>query len=270
MTEHEDLPRRYVDSEVSRILERAADLQLEEGAGGTGADGLTLRDLEQIGAEVGIDPRHLRRAAAEMVPGGSRPSRWTWFTGGPTTLRLERTVPGEVPDTAFEVIIEEIRRSAGSPGQPSLLGRTLTWRSEGPSQATSVEVTVTSRGGQTSIRIEERLHGLAGALFGGIMGGVGGGVGFGVGMGVGIGALGSALFAVTFPAAAISASYLTARGVFSNAVSRRRTALYELLEQTSAAVAGAVKAPALGDGAAPISDRGDGRAKEALHRSGPP
>lgn len=247
MVNLENLPRRYVDAEVSRILKRAADLQQAEGAMAPSAGGLTLRELEEIAREVGIDPQYLQRAAAELDTGMAGRSNWTWFTGRPATLTLERTIAGEIPDVAFEALVTQIQRSAGAPGQPSLMGRTLIWHSETANAARSLQVVVTSREGETRIRIEERLHGLAGALFGSLMGGVGGGVGFGVGVGVGIGALSSAVFAIAFPVGTIASMYVAARGIFSRVVGRRQVALNDLIGRMSDVVTSAVPADVVGE-----------------------
>ena len=79
-------------------------------------------------------------------------------------------------------------------GVPSLFGRTLTWRSD----TRSLQLAVSSRDGETQIRIDERLHGLAAGLFAGLLGGGGGRIGMGVGVGVGAGVLGSAVLATRF------------------------------------------------------------------------
>jgi hypothetical protein len=242
MTELERRSRRYGDADVSRILQKAADLQMADSLAATSREGLTLRELEAVANEVGIDPRYVRRAAAEVV-GGAGPSQWTWFTGRPATIVLERCLPGEIDDGPFEIIVAEIRRCEGVTGEASIMGRTLSWRSLNPAATRSLEVLVTSRDGETSIYIEERLHGVAGAWFGSLLGGVGGGVGFGVGIGVGVGALGSTLFAVTFPVAAIASSYIAARKIFSTTATRREAALCDLLERISGVAADALAGP---------------------------
>lgn len=187
MTEPEHRPRRYAEEEVARLLERATELQRVEGSPGTVAGGLTLRELEEIATEAGIDPHHLRRAAAELEGGGTSPrSRWSWLTGAPATLLFERTVADELQPDAFEGLSAEIQRSVGALGQASVVGRTLTWQAETPNRTRSLRIVVTSRAGKTRIRIEERLNQLAGALFGGLVGGVGAGAG-GAGLGVALG-----------------------------------------------------------------------------------
>lgn len=233
MDERAGSRRRYGDREVGLILKRAAELQRQEPTSAAEGGGLTLSDLEEIAAEAGIDPRLLRQAAAEIESGDDAlmAEGLARVLGAPPTIKLERSVSGELPEADFERLVPEIQAAAESHGQASLLGRTLTWRSSTPQNERSLQVTITARGGRTRITIEERLHGLAGGLFGGLLGGVGGGVGFGVGFGVGLGALGSVAFAVLFPVAVIGGSYAAARTLFTSMARNRHRRLRDLLER---------------------------------------
>jgi len=239
MSEPEHRLRRYGEEEVARLLKRATELQRDEVSPGTVAGGFTLPELEDIAIEAGIEPRYLRRAAAELKVGGTSPgSRWSWLTGAPATLLFERTVVGELRPDAFEGLSAEIQQSVGAVGQASVVGRTLTWQTETPNRTRSLQIVVTSQMGETHIRVEERLNQLAGALFGGLVGGVGAGAG-GAGLGVALGVLGSAFLAVAFPLGAVTGSYLAARTIFSTMAGRRREALQDLLQQLSDAVSDA-------------------------------
>ncbi|UCC83105.1 MAG: hypothetical protein JSW46_19490 [Gemmatimonadota bacterium] len=230
--------RRYGEEEVGLILKRAAELQRQEPAAAAEGGGLSLAELEEIAAEAGIDPRHLRRAAEEidtaaMPLHGEGIDR---LAGAPLTLEFERTLSGELQESGFEMLLPEIQDAAEGYGQPSLMSRTLTWQSRSPNSERTLQVTVSSRNGRTRIRIEERYSQLAGQLFGGIVGGVGGGVGLGVGLGVGIGALQSALFAVVWPVGVISGSFLLARTFYRSAVRRRQRVLRDLLDRLTETV----------------------------------
>jgi len=107
----------------------------------------------------------------------------------------------------------------------------MTWRAETPNKTRTIQITVNSRDGQTSVRLEENLTQLAGGLFGGTIAGVGGGVGLGVGLGVGINVLGSALFATLFPLGVVGLTYVGSREIYRAIVKRRRRAMGELFEQ---------------------------------------
>ena len=237
MTEPKHLPRLYDEDEVGKILDRATAIQRQEPVRASGRSGLSLAELEEIALETGIDPKHLRRAALELDTGEITSNLGTRLAGERTTLALESTVPGELPEDAFERIVFVIQRVAKEHGQPSLLGRTLTWRAETANKTRTIQVTVSARRGETHIRVEERLHQFAAGLFGGVMGGVGGGVGLGVGLPVGLEVLGSALFATAFPLGIIALSYVASREIYKIFVRRRREALAELLAQITEAVA---------------------------------
>ena len=80
----------------------------------------------------------------------------------------EITVPGELREDGFERIVAVIERGTSEHGQSSVLGRTLTWRAGTSNNSRTVQITVTSRDGQTSVRLEENLKKLAGEYFGGL------------------------------------------------------------------------------------------------------
>jgi len=249
MTESEEHRRRYGDKEVGLILKRAAELQSQGPASAAGG-GLSLRDLEEIAAEAGIDPGSLRRAAAELDSGKAamHDEATARFLGGPPTIRYERTLNGEISAESLEQLVVPIQRAAQSHGQGGVLGGTLTWQHKSSDGARSLQVIVASRNGRTRIIIEERNAGLAWGIHGGIIGGAGVGGGLGIGLGVGIGALGSALFSIAFPIGALGGAYLLSRTIFGSAVRRRQRILRELLDQLTEEVesaAGAIEsAPA--------------------------
>ena len=232
MTERAPQRRRYGDKEVGLILKRAAELQQQEPASGTEGGGLTLFELEEIAAEAGIDPRYLRRAAADIEAGGSalRSDKASLIFGAPLSIELERTLTGEFPEEEFSRLVPEVQRAAGGHGQASVLGKTLTWQSSTPQGERSLQVTVTSRDGRTRIRIEERLSTLAGNLFGGMVGGGGGGIGLGLGLGVGLG-LQSAAFAIAWPVGIIGGAYLLARSIYTSTARKRQRVLRDLLDR---------------------------------------
>ena len=149
-----------------------------------------------------------------------------------------------------------MQRNSPGHGQPSLLGRTLTWRSDTPNNTRSLQVTVNSRDGETRIRAEERLHGIAGGLFGGLMGGVGMGVGMPFGLIVGLEALGSVLFAVVAPLGVVGASYLGARLIFQSVARKRRRALEDLVDRLAEVGAAVVSRDTLDSGVERDARRG--------------
>lgn len=223
--------RRYTEEEIERILARASELDAEAPPSSREAGGMTLVELEQIGAEAGLRPELLRKAARELDDGTPPSNSGTKaLLGAPSAIRYEREVDGELATGRLEGLIPLIRRAADGNGHPAVVGNTLSWESSDSQDLRHLGITVTSVGGRTRIWIEERLGRLAGSLFGGIVGGFGGGVGFGVGMGVGFGALGSGVFGVTFSLALLIGSYLVARGIFRGRFEDRRRTLERLME----------------------------------------
>ena len=237
-----DAPRRYSDTEVSRLLKYATDLQQSDEAGDPGdheGSGMTLATLQEVAAEAGIEPRYIQLAAARIdspEPTGLKHS----LAGTPLVVRAERIIPGELGEEDYEPIVTEIQMATDVQGNASMVGRTLTWRSvTSELRSRSLRVTVASRGGETRIQAEQRLHGYAGELYGGVVGGAGIGVGFGVGFGVGLGALGSALFAAAFPVTLIGGLYVAMRQVMKSIGRKRRVELDGVVDR----IARYVKAP---------------------------
>ena len=90
MTELPASERHYDEREVTRLLRRASELQRESGT--APATGLTLRELEEVAAEAGIDPGALRQAAAELGARAERGGLGRLFSGEPPRILLERLV----------------------------------------------------------------------------------------------------------------------------------------------------------------------------------
>ncbi len=253
MTDRPNLPpslsRVYGDKEIGQILKRATELQDQEPSAPS-SSGLTLQELEEVAVEAGIDPRFLQRAALELGTSPIDPGFWTNVVGDELMLLRETTVAGELSEDGFERVASVIQMGTREHGQPSLLGRSLTWRAETPSKTRTVQVTVTSRDGQTQIRVEENLHQLAGGLFGGLIGGGGVGVGVGVGLPLGL-ALGSALVATAFPLAVIGLSYIGAREIYRKVTDKRRHVMNDLFDKILAEVYACVEDRAVDDAQAP-------------------
>ncbi len=114
-----------------------------------------------------------RPAVALEVSAATRRSAWL---DGPRQLILRRTVAGELPESAFPRLVEEMRQTIGTIGQVSTFAGSLAWASS-PQHGCPrlVEITIDVRDGETSIRITERLSLLAGRVYGGGLGGIGGG-----------------------------------------------------------------------------------------------
>lgn len=233
----------YGDEEIGRILKRATELQHREPARSTA--GVTLAELEEIAAEAGIDPAHLRRAAMELETRPDDPTLWSRLAGDELDLVREITLSGELDQAGFERLVAAIQAASREHGQASLLGRTLTWRAESSSKTRATQIVASSRDGETTIRIEENLTQMASGLFGGVTVGAGVGVGVGVGLPIGLKVLGSVLFATAAPLASAALGYMASRALYRTIAGQRRRAidgLFDLMvREAQAAIARAEK-----------------------------
>jgi serine/threonine protein kinase len=88
---------------------------------------------------------------------GTAPQRNRWL-GGPTILFFERIIEGEIAETGYQVLVNEIREAFDTPGQVSQLGRSFTWAvSFGGPPWRDLGVSFTLRGGYTQITLRENL-----------------------------------------------------------------------------------------------------------------
>jgi hypothetical protein len=158
----------FSDEQVRQLLERAAELQAREPEE---ESALTMGAVEQVAAQVGIPPEHVRKAAQEMqkeerrhpVPVSAAPplpSQGQWLKSPEEKWDrtvLTRSVEGEIPDEAFASLVAEIQARLGMVGHASVLAGTLTWSPAAQSEETrKVVVSVERRDGRTSIRVDER------------------------------------------------------------------------------------------------------------------
>jgi len=233
--------RQYSEEEVALIIKRAAELQQTEQTEQEPSTALSLIEVEQIAKEAGIDPRLIRRAAMglDQPAQTNRPSPWL---GAPTRLVFERVVEGEIPAEEFEGLVAELRRTLGQNGIPSVLGRSLAWSStmgRRHAQGRNVDVSIVPRGGVTTIRVEEELRNIAGALLGGIVGGAGGGTSGAV-IGGSMAAWHSAPISVGLLACSTSFFYMLARTIYNGIAVKREKELSELIGRLEAQVETAI------------------------------
>ncbi|MGD2215485.1 MAG: serine/threonine-protein kinase [Gemmatimonadales bacterium] len=223
---------KLTDAQVDEVLRRAAELQAEQGTEG-GA--LSIGAIEQVAAEVGIPPQHVRAAVSELgppnvhvVPHAAAP--------GPTrvdyrkdTLILDRMLEGEIDASVHRAMVNEIQATLGIVGHVSVLGNTLTWSPAAPgTDDRKVVVTVTPDAGKTLVHIEERFELSGWRIF--VPGwGVGAGIiaGIGIVSALGLGDRAMLLALLLAPVGAISAVAL----FFKGKAARHRPKLLELADR---------------------------------------
>ena len=132
-------------------------------------EGLTLSELREIAAEVGIDPDRVSRAAALLPSGdGSAGAR---FLGGTPRHRLEHSIPGLVPAADLSRVIGVCRKSVAAHGETREVLGGLEWT--GNTGMASYGASVTPGEGETTLQVwTDRTETMMG-----ILGGVGMGVG---------------------------------------------------------------------------------------------
>ncbi len=235
--------------QVREIIGRAAELEAE-GPDEEGA--LSIGAVEQIAAEVGIAPQHVREAAEELgyPPGaGAAPKAWPAskpFEYRRETLLLDRMVEGEVPESAHSSLVEEIQATLGIAGHVSTVGKALTWSPAAPgSEERKVVITITPHAGQTRIHIGERLELSGWRIF--IPGwGVGGGIATGVLLMMALGAPDRALAFVALTFGAVG-GFLGVLSFYKIGVRKRKPQLTQLADRLAALAEQAAR-PALEEG----------------------
>ena len=178
--------RRFTDREIGLILRRA--VELEDGSPSTGvstARGLTLRELQEIAKEAGIDPGMVGRAVAEMESRRGLEPLSIW---GPSGVRREvRTVPGEMARDGVGELMRIVDQEVEAQGTVVEALGGVRWTSN--TRFLSTQVSIEPSGEDTLLRVEERYSdSVRGPLHG-----VPAGWGLILGLGVGLEGLGLAL-----------------------------------------------------------------------------
>ena len=211
--------------------------------------GYRLDDARAAALEAGISERYVERAAAELGLAGTAPNaagsavrnetpKASPWSGSPLSILYEVEVVGEVPESEMYILVDTIRRRIGEAGHAGTIGRSVSWSSA--SKNRNLQVSIVSRHGKTSIRVDERLTPLAGGIFGGVMGGMGGGSG-GIAFGVGMGALHSVLLSFGIWGTVIAGSYVLARTIYGAQTRKRIAALGELADELAAQAREAIR-----------------------------
>jgi hypothetical protein len=120
--------RRFSEDEVAEILERATSTDVSPASGRAGsADGLTLTELQGIGAEVGIPPDRIA-AAANAVGTRAVPARKPKMLLG-TPRSVSRIVPIErsLNDAEWDRLVADLRHRFNAVGRIHVHGNLRTW-----------------------------------------------------------------------------------------------------------------------------------------------
>ncbi len=144
--------RRYTDQEVTRLLQRAADLDRDSSAGAV-ARGLSLTELRDIAAEAGIDPGAVTRAATELT--SQAPSRAAALVlGASPVVRRTAAVPASLDRAALGRLVEVIDAEVPAQGTVGEALGSVRWTST--NRFLSRQVVLQPGEEETVMRVEER------------------------------------------------------------------------------------------------------------------
>ncbi len=134
------------EKQISNLLKRAAELQ-EENPDSAGI-GLTVRELQQIAKEAGIDPGLIAIALEEFDhAGGEKTDLW----GGPFSSSMGRSVPGELDVEHWEKMVAASRKSFEEIGHVDVRGNVREWIHAG--RNFKARVSAITREGKTKIEV---------------------------------------------------------------------------------------------------------------------
>ena len=108
--------RRYNEQEIAEIFEQAARAQESAQKRLSSREGLTLAELQEIGAEAGITPDFIAHAAAGM---DHRPVKLprTSYLGLPVGVGRTTKLPGPLSDENWERLVTDLRNTFDARGK---------------------------------------------------------------------------------------------------------------------------------------------------------
>jgi hypothetical protein len=147
MAEADD-SRRFDEREFSLILRKAAELQESDGNRPARA-GLTLREIEAIAAEAGIEARNVRGAVLALRDGASNP--WRRILGPSSHIHAQTSVTSEYDDEALAAIVDAAQAETGRAGSAREVLGGIEWT--GKDAMGTVQVAARRRGAETRIQV---------------------------------------------------------------------------------------------------------------------
>lgn len=141
--------RRYDEEEVAVILQRAAEAAAADHDSAAGR-GLTLAELEEIGAEAGIDASRIEAAARGLAVRRFDPVTPSSM-GFPPTEQLERLIPGHLDPDDLPHLLDLIRNEFARQGIVEEVLGGLEWRAS--SVMGGRYVSIRSEGDATRVRV---------------------------------------------------------------------------------------------------------------------
>lgn len=223
--------RRFDEREFSIILRKAAELQERDAARPAHA-GLTLREIEAIAEEAGIDAKNVRSAA--LMLGHARPGMGRRLLGPSSHIHAQATATTQFGKEALAAMIDAAQAETGRTGSAREVLGGIEWSSR--DSMGTIQVTARLAGGETRVQVStDRKEAAASiATLAPITGMIGGGT---LGAVVGLPPLAAAGIAV-------AGGLIAARMLWSRVVAKWDGRVHRLLERVvSAAQAAEATSP---------------------------
>lgn len=118
--------RTYDDDEVNEIFSLAAHTPDAAPTTTEARARLTLRELQEVGREVGLEPDRVAEAAARFDARSQSSPRRT-FLGWPTGVHRSVQLPRELTDREWEALAGELRETFGTRGRVISRGSAHEW-----------------------------------------------------------------------------------------------------------------------------------------------
>jgi hypothetical protein len=119
--------RRFNESEVDEILQRATSAEGSRGlTPSASSDGLTLSQLQDIGAQVGIPPERMTEAAHALAARLPSPAPRT-FMGMPRSVSRIVRLPRTLTEEEWLRLVADLRQTFGAQGRIHAHGTLRSW-----------------------------------------------------------------------------------------------------------------------------------------------
>ena len=147
--------RTYDEREIARLIERASEIQAR--AEGATERSLSLAEVGQIAADLGLSVRSLQEAALELE---DEPEDRRLSLTGAAPTSLSRVADAVLTAEDWDNVLLELQRFSGSTGKSSEVGAARIWRHSlgdglGGTEFKTTQVTVRSADDHTTIRVRE-------------------------------------------------------------------------------------------------------------------
>lgn len=116
--------KTYNRKDISRILTKASEIQTTKDLFDD-QEGLTEAELMHVAEEVGISKEALKEALLTYESTGQKET-FSWLNGT-SRLQTVSVVQGELTDSKWEKVVQEIRRVTGGIGKTNNVGSSFEW-----------------------------------------------------------------------------------------------------------------------------------------------